>query len=283
MGRKVLSTPEELAARAREIRKHVVRMVGAAGSGHPGGSLSAADIVTVLYFNEMNIRPEDPGWPQRDRFVLSKGHAAPVLYAALAEAGYFPIEDLLTLRCIDSHLQGHPSMRSTPGVEMSTGSLGQGLSAACGMAIAAKLDGDPRRVYVMLGDGELEEGQIWEAAMTAAHRKLDNLAAFVDSNRLQIDGTTAEVKSMGRIGERFAAFGWHVIEIDGHDMSAIMAALAEARRVQGRPTVIVARTVKGKGVSFMENQVGWHGTAPKPDQVQAALAELDAPLEGGEA
>lgn len=283
MGRKVLSTPEELAARAREIRKHVVRMVGAAGSGHPGGSMSAADIVTVLYFNEMNIRPEDPGWPQRDRFVLSKGHAAPVLYAALAEAGYFPIEDLLTLRCIDSHLQGHPSMRSTPGVEMSTGSLGQGLSAACGMAIAAKLDGDPRRVYVMLGDGELEEGQIWEAAMTAAHRKLDNLAAFVDSNRLQIDGTTAEVKSMGRIGERFAAFGWHVIEIDGHDMSAIMAALAEARRVQGRPTVIVARTVKGKGVSFMENQVGWHGTAPKPDQVQAALAELDAPLEGGEA
>ncbi len=283
MGRKVLSTPEELAARAREIRKHVVRMVGAAGSGHPGGSLSAADIVTVLYFNEMNIRPEDPGWPQRDRFVLSKGHAAPVLYAALAEAGYFPIEDLLTLRCIDSHLQGHPSMRSTPGVEMSTGSLGQGLSAACGMAIAAKLDGDPRRVYVMLGDGELEEGQIWEAAMTAAHRKLDNLAAFVDSNRLQIDGTTAEVKSMGRIGERLAAFGWHVIEIDGHDMSAIMAALAEARRVQGRPTVIVARTVKGKGVSFMENQVGWHGTAPKPDQVQAALAELDAPLEGGEA
>lgn len=283
MGRKVLSTPEELAARAREIRKHVVRMVGAAGSGHPGGSMSAADIVTVLYFNEMNIRPEDPGWPQRDRFVLSKGHAAPVLYAALAEAGYFPIEDLLTLRCIDSHLQGHPSMRSTPGVEMSTGSLGQGLSAACGMAIAAKLDGDPRRVYVMLGDGELEEGQIWEAAMTAAHRKLDNLAAFVDSNRLQIDGTTAEVKSMGRIGERLAAFGWHVIEIDGHDMSAIMAALAEARRVQGRPTVIVARTVKGKGVSFMENQVGWHGTAPKPDQVQAALAELDAPLEGGEA
>jgi transketolase len=258
-------------------------MVGAASSGHPGGSLSAADIVTVLYFNEMNIRPEDPGWPRRDRFVLSKGHAAPVLYAALAEAGYFPVDDLLTLRRIDSHLQGHPSMRSTPGVEMSTGSLGQGLSAACGMAIAAKLDGASRRVYVMLGDGELEEGQIWEAVMTAAHRKLDNLTAFVDSNRLQIDGTVAEVKSMGRIGEKFAAFGWHVIEIDGHDIPAIMAALAEARRTQGQPTVVVAHTVKGKGVSFMENRVEWHGTAPKPDQVQAALAELDAPLKGGDA
>ncbi|HAI87950.1 MAG TPA: transketolase [Firmicutes bacterium] len=283
MGRAVLKTPEELAARARDIRKHVIKMVGAASSGHPGGSLSAADIVTVLYFNEMNIRPEDPGWPRRDRFVLSKGHAAPVLYAALAEAGYFPVDDLLTLRRIDSHLQGHPSMRSTPGVEMSTGSLGQGLSAACGMAIAAKLDGASRRVYVMLGDGELEEGQIWEAVMTAAHRKLDNLTAFVDSNRLQIDGTVAEVKSMGRIGEKFAAFGWHVIEIDGHDIPAIMAALAEARRTQGQPTVVVAHTVKGKGVSFMENRVEWHGTAPKPDQVQAALAELDAPLKGGDA
>lgn len=283
MGRAVLKTPEELAARARDIRKHVIKMVGAASSGHPGGSLSAADIVTVLYFNEMNIRPEDPGWPRRDRFVLSKGHAAPVLYAALAEAGYFPVDDLLTLRRIDSHLQGHPSMRSTPGVEMSTGSLGQGLSAACGMAIAAKLDGASRRVYVMMGDGELEEGQIWEAVMTAAHRKLDNLTAFVDSNRLQIDGTVAEVKSMGRIGEKFAAFGWHVIEIDGHDIPAIMAALAEARRTQGQPTVVVAHTVKGKGVSFMENRVEWHGTAPKPDQVQAALAELDAPLKGGDA
>lgn len=283
MGRAVLKTPEELAARARDIRKHVIKMVGAASSGHPGGSLSAADIVTVLYFNEMNIRPEDPGWPRRDRFVLSKGHAAPVLYAALAEAGYFPVDDLLTLRRIDSHLQGHPSMRSTPGVEMSTGSLGQGLSAACGMAIAAKLDGASRRVYVMLGDGELEEGQVWEAVMTAAHRKLDNLTAFVDSNRLQIDGTVAEVKSMGRIGEKFAAFGWHVIEIDGHDIPAIMAALAEARRTQGQPTVVVAHTVKGKGVSFMENRVEWHGTAPKPDQVQAALAELDAPLKGGDA
>ena len=283
MGRALLTTPEELRAKARDIRKHVVRMVGAASSGHPGGSLSAADIVTVLYFNEMNIRPNDPEWPERDRFVLSKGHAAPVLYAALAEAGYFPVDELITLRRIDSHLQGHPSMRSTPGVEMSTGSLGQGLSAACGMAIAAKLDGATRRVYALLGDGELEEGQIWEAVMTAAHRRLDNLTAFVDANGLQIDGPVAEIKSMERIGERFAAFGWHVVEVDGHDIAAIMAALAEARRIQGRPTVVVARTVKGKGVSFMENQVGWHGTAPKPDQVQAALAELDASGEGGDA
>ena len=280
--RALLTAPEALRAKARDIRKHVVRMVGAASSGHPGGSLSAADIVTVLYFNEMNIRPDDPKWPDRDRFVLSKGHAAPVLYAALAEAGYFPAEELVTLRRIDSHLQGHPSIRSTPGVEMSTGSLGQGLSAACGMAIAAKLDGAAWRVYALLGDGELEEGQIWEAVMTAAHRRLDNLTAFVDANGLQIDGPVADIKSMERIGDRFAAFGWHVVEIDGHDIPAIMAALAEARNTQGRPTVIVARTVKGKGVSFMENQVGWHGTAPKPDQVQAALAELDASGEGGD-
>jgi len=280
--RALLTAPEALRAKARDIRKHVVRMVGAASSGHPGGSLSAADIVTVLYFNEMNIRPDDPKWPDRDRFVLSKGHAAPVLYAALAEAGYFPAGELFTLRRIDSRLQGHPSIRSTPGVEMSTGSLGQGLSAACGMAIAAKLDGAAWRVYALLGDGELEEGQIWEAVMTAAHRRLDNLTAFVDANGLQIDGPVADIKSMERIGDRFAAFGWHVVEIDGHDIPAIMAALAEARNTQGRPTAIVARTVKGKGVSFMENQVGWHGTAPKPDQVQAALAELDASGEGGD-
>jgi transketolase len=280
--RALLTAPEALRAKARDIRKHVVRMVGAASSGHPGGSLSAADIVTVLYFNEMNIRPDDPEWPDRDRFVLSKGHAAPVLYAALAEAGYFPAGELVTLRRIDSRLQGHPSIRSTPGVEMSTGSLGQGLSAACGMAIAAKLDGAAWRVYALLGDGELEEGQIWEAVMTAAHRRLDNLTAFVDANGLQIDGPVADIKSMERIGDRFAAFGWHVVEIDGHDIPAIMAALAEARNTQGWPTVVVARTVKGKGVSFMENQLGWHGTAPKPDQVRAALAELDASGEGGD-
>ena len=282
MERALLTAPEALRAKARDIRKHVVRMVGAASSGHPGGSLSAADIVTVLYFNEMNIRPDDPKWPDRDRFVLSKGHAAPVLYAALAEAGYFPAGELVTLRRIDSRLQGHPSIRSTPGVEMSTGSLGQGLSAACGMAIAAKLDGAAWRVYALLGDGELEEGQIWEAVMTAAHRRLDNLTAFVDANGLQIDGPVADIKSMERIGDRFAAFGWHVVEIDGHDIPAIMAALAEARNTQGWPTVVVARTVKGKGVSFMENQLGWHGTAPKPDQVRAALAELDASGEGGD-
>ncbi len=282
MERALLTAPEALRAKARDIRKHVVRMVGAASSGHPGGSLSAADIVTVLYFNEMNIRPDDPEWPDRDRFVLSKGHAAPVLYAALAEAGYFPAGELVTLRRIDSRLQGHPSIRSTPGVEMSTGSLGQGLSAACGMAIAAKLDGAAWRVYALLGDGELEEGQIWEAVMTAAHRRLDNLTAFVDANGLQIDGPVADIKSMERIGDRFAAFGWHVVEMDGHDIPAIMAALAEARNTQGRPTVVVARTVKGKGVSFMENQLGWHGTAPKPDQVRAALAELDASGEGGD-
>ena len=282
MERALLTAPEALRAKARDIRKHVVRMVGAASSGHPGGSLSAADIVTVLYFNEMNIRPDDPEWPDRDRFVLSKGHAAPVLYAALAEAGYFPAGELVTLRRIDSRLQGHPSMRCTPGVGMSTGSLGRGLSAACGMAIAAKLDGAAWRVYALLGDGELEEGQIWEAVMTAAHRRLDNLTAFVDANGLQIDGPVADIKSMERIGDRFAAFGWHVVEIDGHDIPAIMAALAEARNTQGRPTVVVARTDKGKGVSFMENQLGWHGPAPKPDQVRAALAELDASGEGGD-
>lgn len=279
--RVVLSDPKELAAKACEIRKHVIRMVGAASSGHPGGSLSAADIVTVLYFNKMRIRPDDPTWSGRDRFVLSKGHAAPVLYAALAEAGYFPVDDLITLRRIDSYLQGHPDMNQTPGVDMSTGSLGQGLSAACGMAIAAKMDGADWRVYAVLGDGEIEEGQVWEAAMTAVHRKLDNLTIFVDWNGLQIDGPIREVKSVDHIGERFAAFGWHVIEIDGHDIPAIMAAIDEAQRTSGRPTAIVARTVKGKGVSFMENEAGWHGTAPKPEQVEAALAELEASRKGG--
>ena len=274
MPRVILRSHEELEEAARRIRKHIIRMTGSAGSGHPGGSLSAADIVTVLYMNEMNYRPEEPDWPGRDRFVLSKGHAAPVLYAALAEAGFFPVDDLLTLRQWGSHLQGHPDMRSTPGVEMSTGSLGQGLSAACGMAIAAKIDGQPWRVYALVGDGEMQEGQIWEAAMTAAHRRLDNLVTFIDHNGLQIDGTCEEVKSMRNPGARFAAFGWHVMEIDGHSIPQIMDALAKARQVKGAPTCIVARTVKGKGVSFMENQVGWHGTAPKADQEQA-LRELD--------
>lgn len=281
LSRVVLSDPKELAAKARQIRKHIIRMIGAASSGHPGGSLSAADILTVLYFNKMRIRPDDPKWPDRDRFVLSKGHAAPVLYAALAEAGYFPVDDLITLRRIDSHLQGHPDMNQTPGVEMSTGSLGQGLSVACGMAIAAKMDEADWRVYALLGDGEIEEGQIWEAAMTAVHRKLDNLTIFVDWNGLQIDGPVTEVKSMENIGDRFAAFGWHVIEADGHDIPEIMDAIDEAHQTTGRPTAIIARTVKGKGVSFMENEVGWHGTAPTPEQVEAALEEIEASREGG--
>lgn len=276
MARKVLNTVQELESMATKIRKHVVTMVGAAASGHPGGSLSAADIVTVLFFKEMNIRPDEPRWQERDRFVLSKGHAAPVLYSALAEAGFFPVQDLVTLRRWGSHLQGHPDMRSTPGVDMSTGSLGQGLSAACGMAIAAKIDGADWRVYSILGDGEIEEGQIWEAAMTASHRKLDNLMVFVDSNGLQIDGPVSEVKSMNNIAQRFTAFGWNVLEIDGHDIRQIIDAIAEAKQVKGRPTCVVAHTVKGKGVSFMENQVGWHGSAPKPDQVEQALSELDS-------
>jgi transketolase len=277
-----LDDPRELASKAREIRKHIVRMTGSAGSGHPGGSLSAADILTVLYFHEMRVRPGEPNWPGRDRFVLSKGHAAPALYATLAEAGFFPISDLTGLRQLGSHLQGHPDMRSTPGVEMSTGSLGQGLSAANGMAIAAKMSGADFRVYVLLGDGELEEGQVWEAAMTSAHRKLDNLVAIVDWNGLQIDGPVQEVKSVDRIGERFAAFGWNVLEIDGHSIPDILGAFDDARKAWGKPTVIVARTIKGKGVSFMENQAGWHGTAPKPDQVETAIAELDAAAEGGD-
>jgi transketolase len=273
---RLLSDPEQLRAAAVRIRKNIVKMLGRSGSGHPGGSLSSADIMTVLYLNEMNVRPEEPLWPGRDRLVLSKGHAAPVLYAALAEAGFFPEDELLTLRQWGSRLQGHPDMRTTPGVDMSTGSLGQGLSAACGMAIASKMDGAPWRVYALVGDGELQEGQIWEAAMTAVHRKLDNLTAIIDLNGLQIDGTTEAVKSLRNVADRFRVFGWNVIETDGHDIPAIMKAFAAAREAKGVPTCIVAHTIKGKGVSFMENQVGWHGTAPKPDQVEEALRELAA-------
>ncbi len=272
--RRLLDDPVQLRAAAVRIRRNIVEMLGRSGSGHPGGSLSSADIMAVLYMKEMNVRPEEPTWPGRDRFVLSKGHAAPVLYAALAEAGFLPADELLTLRQWGSRLQGHPDMRSTPGVDMSTGSLGQGLSAACGMAIAAKMDGAPWRVYALVGDGELQEGQIWEAAMTAVHQKLDNLTAIVDLNGLQIDGPTVDVKSLRDVAARFTAFGWHVIEIDGHDIPAIMEAFAAARDTKGLPTCIVASTVKGKGVSFMENQAAWHGTAPKPEQVAAALGEL---------
>ncbi len=283
-------TPEKrvyLAEKARLIRRDIIAAVGAAGSGHPGGSLSSADILAVLYFEVMRHRPQQPGWRGRDRFVLSKGHAAPALYAVLAEAGYFDRELLTSLRKLGSPLQGHPDMRKVPGVEASTGSLGQGLSIANGMALGLRLDGLDARVYALLGDGECQEGEVWEAAMTSVHQKLDTLTAFVDNNRLQIDGPIDEVKSLSGIGRRFAAFGWHVIEIDGHDLDAIVGAAAEARWTRGVPTAIVCHTVKGKGVSFMENQVGWHGAAPKPDQVAKALAELSvavmtpASAEGG--
>lgn len=268
------SNPSAIRARANTIRRHIISMIHSAGSGHPGGSLSAADIVTTLYFREMRLDPARPDWPDRDRFVLSKGHAAPVLYAALAERGYFPVDDLMTLRKLGSPLQGHPDMKKLPGVEMSTGSLGQGLSAANGMALAGKLDGRDYRVYALLGDGELQEGQVWEAAMAAAHYGLDNLTAFVDFNRLQIDGPVTEVMSPLPLPEKWRAFGWEVIEIDGHDVEQIMGAVAKARTVKGRPTVVIAETVKGKGVSFMEAEVDWHGSAPKDDQKEQAIAEL---------
>ncbi|HOG52876.1 MAG TPA: transketolase [Bacillota bacterium] len=263
-----------LAEKARLMRRDSLKMVAAAGSGHPGGSLSAADIMAVLFFDEMRFYPERPKDPDRDRFVLSKGHASPILYAALARRGFIPLEELKTFRRIDSRLQGHPSMKALPYVEISTGSLGQGISAANGMAIAAKMDARPTRVYTLVGDGELQEGELWEAAMTASHRKLDNLVAVLDYNRLQIDGWIEDVKSLTGIPERFRAFGWHVVEIDGHDIRAIGTALDEARVVKGKPSVIVASTVKGKGVSFMQGQASWHGTAPKKDQLDAALAEL---------
>ena len=268
---------EELKKVANEVRKGIVTGVHAAKSGHPGGSLGAADIMTYLYFEEMNVDPADPRKADRDRFVLSKGHCAPGLYAVLAERGFFPKEDLETLRHIGSHLQGHPNMNDTPGVDMSTGSLGQGISAAVGMAVAAKHWGDSYRVYTLLGDGECEEGQVWEAAMFAGNHALDNLVAVVDHNGLQIDGTIDEVNSAMPLADKFRAFKWHVIELaDGNDMTQIEAAFAEAREVTGVPVVIIAETVKGKGVSFMENQVGWHGKAPNDEQFEQAMAELAA-------
>ncbi|ATW25929.1 transketolase [Candidatus Formimonas warabiya] len=260
--------------KAKEIRKDIIQMLAEAGSGHPGGSLSAADIVTVLYFHEMRVDAQNPAWPERDRFVLSKGHAAPVLYAALAEKGFFPKEDLWTLRKIGSKLQGHPDMRKVPGVEISTGSLGQGLSAANGMALAGKMDGAGYRVYALLGDGECQEGQIWEAAMFAAHYHLDNLAVFLDHNGLQIDGKITDVMSPEPVDEKWRAFGWDVQVIDGHDVSRILAALDHARTVTGKPSMVIANTIKGKGVSFMEDVAGWHGVAPKREEAEKALAEL---------
>ena len=265
----------ELMKTANEIRKGIVTAIHSAKAGHPGGSLSAADLFTYLYFEEMNIDPKDPKKPDRDRFVLSKGHTAPGLYAALAERGFFPKEDLVTLRHTGSYLQGHPDMKHIPGVDMSSGSLGQGISAAVGMAISAKLSGEDYRVYTLLGDGEIQEGQVWEAAMLAAHRKLDNLLVIVDNNNLQIDGTIEEVNSPYPIDKKFEAFNFHVINIDGNDFDQIAQAMDEAKTVKGRPTAIIAKTVKGKGVSYMENQVGWHGKAPNDEQFVEAMAELE--------
>jgi len=264
----------ELEAKARQLRRHIIQMIGKAGSGHPGGSLSAVEIVTALYFRVMRLDPKNPHWPDRDRFILSKGHAAPLLYAALAEKGFFPKEWLLTLRQLGSPLQGHPHCRYLPGVEVSTGSLGQGLAVGNGMALAARLDKRDYRIYVLLGDGELQEGMVWEAAMAASHYGLDNLTAIVDRNFLQIDGSTEQVMSLEPVEDKFRAFGWEARTIDGHDFPQILEALDWARRVKGKPAAIVAHTIKGKGVSFMENNPDWHGKAPKPEEVERALAEL---------
>lgn len=259
---------------ARNIRKDIVSMIHTSKSGHPGGSLSAVEILTALYFDEMNIDPNNCKMEDRDRFILSKGHAAPVLYATLAHKGYFDKEELKGLRKINRMLQGHPDMKGTPGVEMSTGSLGQGFSVACGMAMASKLDNAPWRVYALLGDGEVQEGIVWEAAMSAAHYKLDNMVAFLDYNGLQIDGKTEDVMDIGLIVDKFKAFGWNVIEIDGHDFDQIFAALDMAKETVAKPTMIVAKTVKGRGISFMENQASWHGTAPSDKDLEQALIEL---------
>lgn len=266
---------KELQKTANEIRKGIVTSVHAAKAGHPGGSLSAAEVFTYLYFEELNIDPQNPKKPDRDRFVLSKGHTAPGLYAALAHRGFFPVSELVTLRHTGSHLQGHPCMGHTPGIDMSSGSLGQGISAAAGMALSAKLSGDSYRVYTLLGDGELQEGQVWEAAMFAGFRKLDNLVVLVDNNGLQIDGAVDEVCSPYPIDEKFRAFGFHVINVeDGNDLSQLRAAFAKARETKGKPTALILKTVKGKGVSYMENQAGWHGKAPNDAEYAAAMEEL---------
>lgn len=265
----------ELMKTANEIRKGIVTALHSAKAGHPGGSLSATEIFTYLYFEEMNVDPKDPKKVDRDRFVLSKGHTAPGLYSTLAQKGFFPKEDLVTLRHTGSYLQGHPDMKHIPGVDMSSGSLGQGISAAVGMAIAGKLDNADYRVYTLLGDGEIQEGQVWEASMLAAHRKLDNLVVIVDNNNLQIDGAITEVNSPYPIDKKFEAFNFHVINIDGHDFDQIDAAFKEARETKGQPTAIIAKTVKGKGVSFMENQASWHGSAPNDEQYEIAMADLE--------
>ena len=265
----------ELMKTANEVRKGIVTAVHSAKSGHPGGSLSAADIYTYLYFEEMNIDPKDPKKADRDRFVLSKGHTAPGYYSTLAHRGFFPVEDLTTLRKVGSYLQGHPDMKHIPGVDMSSGSLGQGISAAVGMAISAKLSNDDYRVYTLLGDGEIQEGQVWEASMLAGHRKLDNLVVIVDNNNLQIDGKITDGNSPYPIDKKFEAFNFHVINIDGNDFDQIEAAFKAARNTKGMPTAIIAKTIKGKGVSFMEDQAGWHGKAPNDEQYAQAMEELE--------
>ncbi len=264
---------------AYKARRHALDGIFNAGAGHPGGSLSICDILAVLYFETMNITPDNPQNPERDRFVLSKGHCAPALYGILAERGYFPTEKCAQLRRIDSNMQGHPDMKSIPGVDMSTGSLGQGISAACGMALSAKLDDKAYRVYTVLGDGELEEGQVWEAAMFAAHYKLDNLTAFIDNNGLQIDGRIEDVMNSTPIDEKFRAFRWNVIKIDAHDYDEIRAAIESAKACKGKPTAIIAKSVKGKGVSYMENQAAWHGAAPNREQYELAVKEIDGEIE----
>ena len=265
----------ELQKSANEVRKGIITAVYNAKSGHPGGSLSAADIYTYLYFEEMNIDPENPKKADRDRLVVSKGHTSPGYYSALAHRGFFPVEDLKTFRHVGSYLQGHPDMKHIPGVDMSSGSLGQGISAAVGMAISAKLSGDDYRVYTLVGDGEIQEGQVWEASMLAGHRKLDNLVVIVDNNNLQIDGTIEEVNSPYPIDKKFEAFNFHVINVGGHDFDSLRAAFKEAKETKGMPTAIIAKTVKGKGVSYMENQVSWHGSAPNEEQYKVAMEELE--------
>lgn len=265
---------KSLEERAKVIRRHVIRMLAKAGSGHPGSSLSIVDLLVALFYNKLRYNPQQPTWPDRDRFILSKGHACPALYALLAEIGYFTVDKLDTLRQFGSILQGHPCMKTTPGIEISSGSLGQGLSVGLGIALAARIDKKDYRTYVMLGDGEIEEGQIWEAAMAASHYKVDNLCAILDNNGLQIDGFIQEIMSSDPIPEKWRSFGWHVIEINGHDYKSILTAYDEAEKIKGRPTIIVAKTIKGKGVSFMENQVDWHGKAPSKEEAERALAEL---------
>lgn len=273
----------ELSIIANNVRKHALTAVYSAASGHPGGSLSVADVLTLLYFEVMNVDPKNPKMEDRDRFVLSKGHTAPALYGVLAEKGFIPKEDIKTFRNVNSYLQGHPDMNKVPGVDMSTGSLGQGVSAAGGMALAAKLDNKDYRVYSVLGDGELEEGQVWEQAMFAAHYKLDNFTIFVDNNGLQIDGDISKVMNPNPIDKKFEAFGWHVIKVSAHNFEELMAAVDEAKATKGQPTAIIMKSVKGKNVSFMENNAVWHGSAPNEEQYNQAIAELDEIIKGLEA